>query len=271
MEGNPEHPESLGAAGAREQASLLGLYDPYRARVVRHQGEPVPRAALFSWLIEQSRRSDGGAGLRLLVEPSASPFVGGHLCPALENYPRAKVVPFSSIEQVQAREGTRLAFGGPLQVLPRFAEARTVVSLDDDFLSTLPGSLRSAREFATARARPELNRLWVVESHLSITGAFAVQPAASPALPGAAPGTRARRRGGTGAGTRGARGPRRGHSVLERGGAALADGGGQGSRGAARRGAGGGRGAAARGGPGARALDQRGPGTGRSGASWTSC
>ncbi|KFE64770.1 4Fe-4S dicluster domain-containing protein [Hyalangium minutum] len=173
VEGNPEQPESLGAAGAHEQASLLGLYDPHRARVVRHQGEPVSRAALFSWLIERAQRNDGGAGLRLLVEPSASPLWADTYARLLERYPRAKVVPFSGIEPVQAREGARLAFGRPLQVLPRFSEARTVVSLDDDFLSTLPGSPRTAREFVSARARPESNRLWVVESHLSVTGAFA--------------------------------------------------------------------------------------------------
>jgi len=173
VEGNPEHPESLGATGAHEQASLLGLYDPYRARVVRHRGEPTSRAALFSWLRERSQRTDGGAGLRLLVEPGASPLWADAYACLIERYPRARVVPFSGIDKGQAREGARLALGRPIRVLPRWAEARTVVSLEDDFLSTLPGSLRAAREFVSARARPELNRLWVVESHLSITGAFA--------------------------------------------------------------------------------------------------
>src|SRR5919202_985403 len=35
VEGNPEHPASLGAAGVYEQASVLQLYDPHRARAVR--------------------------------------------------------------------------------------------------------------------------------------------------------------------------------------------------------------------------------------------
>src|SRR5919198_3193181 len=36
IEGNPEHPASLGAAGVFEQASVLQLYDPHRAKYVRH-------------------------------------------------------------------------------------------------------------------------------------------------------------------------------------------------------------------------------------------
>src|ERR671932_2365454 len=35
VEGNPDHPASLEAAGVLEQASVLQLYDPYRAKHVR--------------------------------------------------------------------------------------------------------------------------------------------------------------------------------------------------------------------------------------------
>ncbi|HEY3809182.1 MAG TPA: TAT-variant-translocated molybdopterin oxidoreductase, partial [Steroidobacteraceae bacterium] len=38
VEGNPDHPASLGAAGAIEQASILGLYDPHRAQAVTRRG-----------------------------------------------------------------------------------------------------------------------------------------------------------------------------------------------------------------------------------------
>ncbi|WP_241759100.1 Fe-S-cluster-containing hydrogenase [Pyxidicoccus parkwayensis] len=172
VEGNPSHPESLGAAGAHEQASLLGLHDPHRAKVVRHQGEPSNREALFARLEQLAARTDGGAGLRLLVEPTASPLWTRAYARVLERYPRARVVPFCTTDTGAAREGARLAFGRPLAVLPRFDAARTVVSLEDDFLSTLPGSPRTAREFVSARTPADMNRLWVVESHLSVTGTF---------------------------------------------------------------------------------------------------
>src|ERR1700682_3318210 len=49
IEGNPDHPSSLGASDAYMQASILGLYDPDRSQVVKH--------------LATSRRSDpAGAG-----------------------------------------------------------------------------------------------------------------------------------------------------------------------------------------------------------------
>ncbi|WP_338868712.1 TAT-variant-translocated molybdopterin oxidoreductase [Myxococcus stipitatus] len=175
VEGNPLHPESLGAAGAHEQAALVGLVDPHRARLVRHGGERATRVALFERLRELARRTDQGAGLRFLVEPTASPLWARAFARVLERYPRARVVPFSATDIGAAREGARLASGRSLLSLPRFQAARVVVSLDGDFLSNLPGSLRAAREFTAARMPPDLNRLWVVESHLSVTGAFCDQ------------------------------------------------------------------------------------------------
>src|ERR687885_245089 len=40
VEGNPDHPASLGAVGVFEQASVLQLYDPHRAKRIRHRREP---------------------------------------------------------------------------------------------------------------------------------------------------------------------------------------------------------------------------------------
>ncbi len=39
VEGNPDHPASLGAAGAIMQASILGLYDPRRAQSIVGHGQ----------------------------------------------------------------------------------------------------------------------------------------------------------------------------------------------------------------------------------------
>src|SRR5262245_3271189 len=40
VEGNPKHPASLGASGVFEQASVLSLYHPKRARAIVERGRP---------------------------------------------------------------------------------------------------------------------------------------------------------------------------------------------------------------------------------------
>ena len=40
IEGNPDHPASLGATDAFAQAAILGLYDPDRSQAVTYRGQP---------------------------------------------------------------------------------------------------------------------------------------------------------------------------------------------------------------------------------------
>ncbi|WP_205522619.1 TAT-variant-translocated molybdopterin oxidoreductase [Myxococcus eversor] len=173
VEGNPEHPASQGAAGIFEQASLLGLYDAARARTARLQGTEVAWSVLREALAQRATRTDGGAGLRFLVEPTGSPLVQAMFARIQERFPRARFIPFSADLPDGSVEGTTLAYGRPLDVVHDVGRA-VVVSLDDDFLSTLkPGQLRAARDFVAARRPEALNRLWVAESTLTLTGAFA--------------------------------------------------------------------------------------------------
>ena len=50
VEGNPEHPASLGATGALEEAAVLSLYDPERARGRATASEPRTSAELYRML-----------------------------------------------------------------------------------------------------------------------------------------------------------------------------------------------------------------------------
>ena len=53
IEGNPDHPSSLGATNAFAQASILDLYDPDRAQTVTHLGEV--ELGLPSWMSRKRR------------------------------------------------------------------------------------------------------------------------------------------------------------------------------------------------------------------------
>src|SRR5204863_10147263 len=68
IEGNPDHPSSLGASDAFMQASVLSLYDPDRSQVVRHLGEISTWSDFLAALVPVLKAAaTNGAGLRLLT------------------------------------------------------------------------------------------------------------------------------------------------------------------------------------------------------------
>ncbi|NPC49743.1 4Fe-4S dicluster domain-containing protein [Corallococcus sp. AB032C] len=173
VEGNPLHPASLGAAGVFEQAALLGLYDPARAKTARLQGVESAWSTVRDALRKQAERDDQGAGLRFLVEPTSSPLVQALYARIQQRFPSARIIPCGSALADGRREGTRLAYGRVLDVVHDVGRA-VVVAVDDDFLATTqPGHLRAARDFVNARKPEAMNRLWVAESTLTVTGGFA--------------------------------------------------------------------------------------------------
>ncbi|HEY2899654.1 MAG TPA: TAT-variant-translocated molybdopterin oxidoreductase [Polyangia bacterium] len=176
VEGNPDHPISLGAANSYDQALILGLYDENRAKQLTHDGEAWAWRSLVQQINErgQALAADGGAKLRFLTEPTASPLMGDLRRRILEKFPRAKFVSYSAVGGEAAVDGARLAFGKPLQPRAHFTEASVVLSLDADFLGDGPEQLRHAREFAARREPgPNMNRLYVVEPSMTITGGMA--------------------------------------------------------------------------------------------------
>jgi MoCo/4Fe-4S cofactor protein with predicted Tat translocation signal len=179
IEGNPDHPASLGATNAFAQASILGLYDPDRAQTITNYGEIRPWssfvAELLAALSEQSMSA--GAGLRLLTETVTSPTLADQLRRLLKDFPAARWHQYEPAGSDGARMGAQLAFGRPVNTIYHFDKADVILSLDSDFLSCGPASLRYAREFTAKRrlegGNSEMNRLYVVESTPSNTGAIA--------------------------------------------------------------------------------------------------
>jgi molybdopterin-containing oxidoreductase family iron-sulfur binding subunit len=180
IEGNPDHPASLGAAGVYEQASILQLYDPERARTARlgrakASGSEV--AALLSPARLGAAVGASGAGLGLLLEPSASPLSAEMLRRVRERYPAARVHFYSPLGSHASDRASLTAFGRPLLPQYDFRSADVVLALDADFLAGGPFSLRYARDFADRRriAAPTdgMNRLYVIEPGVSVTGGTA--------------------------------------------------------------------------------------------------
>ena len=178
IEGNPLHPASLGATDALAQASILTLYDPDRSRTSTYLGRIRPWGAFSSALREalERERKTRGAGLRILTGTVTSPTMADQLRSLVKQFPEAKWHQFEPAGLHHTRAGTRLAFGDYAQTRYRLENADVIVAFDAEPLACSPGTLRYARDFTERRRmvdRPEMNRLYAVESTPSSTGAIA--------------------------------------------------------------------------------------------------
>jgi MoCo/4Fe-4S cofactor protein with predicted Tat translocation signal len=178
IEGNDKHPASLGGTDVFSQASILGMYDPDRSQTLTYLGD------IRSWgsLVEAMRaplsiqKSLQGAGIRILTPTVSSPTLADQLQSFLKAYPQAKWHSYEPVNRDNVLEGAKLAFGEPVETQYDFSKADVVLSLDADFLyAGFPGFTRYARDFAKRRNPDsgEMNRLYVVESTPSSTGARA--------------------------------------------------------------------------------------------------
>jgi MoCo/4Fe-4S cofactor protein with predicted Tat translocation signal len=178
IEGNPQHPDSLGATDVFTQAAVLSLYDPDRSQVVSHNGLIQTWEDFFAALRSEmaAQRPKQGAGLRILTETVTSPFLAAQIADVLKAFPKARWHQYEPITRDGVREGARLAFGDVYETRYRLEKADVILSLDADFLMHTPGSLAYARAFAARRqAGPgkTMNRLYVAEPTLTITGTMA--------------------------------------------------------------------------------------------------
>ena len=176
IEGNPDHPASLGATDAFGQAWVLGLYDPDRSQTLTYRGEIRAwtdfMAAMRSVTAVQKPR--GGMGLRILTGTTTSPTLAAQVVALLTDFPAAKWHQWEPGGGAAAAMAQ--AVGRPVTPQYRFDQADVILSLESDFVTDGPASLRHAREYTARRKRPgerPMNRLYVVESTPSLTGAIA--------------------------------------------------------------------------------------------------
>jgi molybdopterin-containing oxidoreductase family iron-sulfur binding subunit len=179
VDGNPEHPASLGGANIWMQASILDLYDPDRAQSFLRDGDISTWADFIAELNHcvHQHEADQGAGLRFLTETITSPTLSAQLEAWLTKFPKAKLHSFESLSRDNVRAGAQMAFGQMVETQYRLEQASVILSLESDFLYAHPLALRYTREFADARrvsgGNGEMNRLYVVESTPTITGTMA--------------------------------------------------------------------------------------------------
>ena len=178
IEGNDQHPASLGGTDIFAQASLLGLYDPDRSQSVVSLGDQRSWQAFLGAIRGplSAQKALKGAGIRILTPTISSPTLADQMRNLLKIYPEAKWHVYEPVNRDNVLEGAKLAFGQPVETRYDLSKADVIVSLDADFLyAGFPGNTRYIRDFAKRR-NPDsgnMNRLYVIESTPTTTGAKA--------------------------------------------------------------------------------------------------
>ncbi|MGE0449395.1 MAG: 4Fe-4S dicluster domain-containing protein [Vicinamibacterales bacterium] len=180
VEGNPAHPASLGATGAFEQAAVYQLYDPDRPSQVRLRGITrswLDCAGAFSDRELRQRSGAAGAGLHLLLEPTASPTVAALLDRIRTRFPELHVHYYAPFATGYAEAGVAMATGARALAMPALDRADIVATFDANLLAEGPFHLAHARRFADRRRIRSIgdgmNRLYVAEGAFTPTGIIA--------------------------------------------------------------------------------------------------
>lgn len=186
IEGNPEHPASLGATDAFAQAAILSLYDPDRSQTVMYAGRISTWSEFLTAITAElpALRERRGRGLAILTETITSPTLADQLQKLIKDLPEARWHQYEPVGRDNVRAGAKLAFGEYVETVYHFDLANVILSLDAEFLTGMPGSVRYARDFSNGRRMaqpnrptggpsPAMTRLYAVESTPGLTGAAA--------------------------------------------------------------------------------------------------
>src|SRR5687767_5854313 len=149
IEGNPEHPSSLGATDALTQAEILGLYDPDRSQVITHLNGIATWQAFQEAIgrVLAAQKGLGGEGVRLLTGAIGSPALAEQIQQFLAQYPRARWHVWEPAGRGNAEAGALAAFGQSAEAHYDLAKAEVILALESDFLTQGPGCVRYARDF----------------------------------------------------------------------------------------------------------------------------
>lgn len=179
LEGNSRFGLFGGTTDVQAQAYVLDLYDPDRATRHYSNGSAVNKEKALEELkkLSQAWQQTQGEGLAVLAHPSTSFTTLAAKNEFKKKFPKAAWVEYSAFD----KNRLAIALGNKKDVRVKYnlEKADRILSLDCDFIGGEVGSLAYAKAFA-ARRRPygaaqvaQMNRLYVVESVMSLTGAQA--------------------------------------------------------------------------------------------------
>jgi len=177
VEGNPTYAPYGGATNLVAQASILDLYDPDRSTEHRRGTATQSLAQVHDLLASVAARHADGAGLGFLADQSASPTRQRLVRALKKKFPKAIWAEYEPGDAGFSEKAATALAGRAAKVHYRLGGARRILAVDADFIATESGHIGLAREFAAGRrvtkAGQEMNRLYAVESTLTLAGGMA--------------------------------------------------------------------------------------------------
>ena len=179
IEGNKKHPSSLGKTDSFAQAEILNLYDPDRSKTILHNGAASSLQDFISAWGELYDKyiNTRGEGLAVISGVSIAPTFTRLKKEFHETFPRAKWIVYNPISDENIVKGIEVATGQTALPVFDFEKAKVIVALNSDFLLLDFGSVKNSMEFADGRRvkseHDKMNRLYVAESAMSVTGGMA--------------------------------------------------------------------------------------------------
>ena len=175
VDGNPDHPVNKGKICAKGQANTLNLYDPERLKTpLKKSGSGFDE---IKWKDADSEiisalNSVGDKEIAIISHTIISPTGSKVLEDFRKKYPSTKIYSYELFNDSFKNSAWQKCYGTGSYPLLKWNEAKIIVSLDSDFLGVENNRVETARLFAEGRDvdSKQFNRLYVIESNLSVTG-----------------------------------------------------------------------------------------------------
>jgi MoCo/4Fe-4S cofactor protein with predicted Tat translocation signal len=181
VEGNPSFARYRGATDAFTQASVLDLYDPDRCRRSSQGSRRLGRADVFDLLNSVRSRiaSSRGKGVAVLATSSASPSRARLVADLQTKAPELMWVEYDAVQTQGLEAASERLMDKRVRALHQLDKARRVLALDSDFMGLEADAVgmnhlyAKARKVRSTKDADKMNRLYCVESNLTLTGAAA--------------------------------------------------------------------------------------------------
>lgn len=178
IEGNTEHAISRGKTSLRAAADVLGLYDPDRLRMPLEDGSTTTWQKAEEEMARAMKESQqAGKAVLLLTDAVISPTRRALIDDLKTVVPTLRHACWEPAVSQSALLATQALYGEA--ILPRISLGRTdvILALQADLLGNDGNAHEHIQDFAAHRRvsgpTDSMNRLWVMEGGMSLTGANA--------------------------------------------------------------------------------------------------